>query len=99
MARQTDFYDSEFTSLTQSTTLISIALTTESSIYYIPMDLCTWMSSLGHDPNCDRVEFAGDFLNKTSGSINQAHNALFDARVSLACYQRLMAEMGSTKRR
>jgi len=73
------------------------ALALPSSIYYIPMDLCTWMSSLGHNPDCDRVEFAKDFLNKTSGDINQAHNALFDARVSLACYQRLMSGVGSER--
>lgn len=51
-------------------------------IYYIPFDIATVMKIKGVDPDINREEFAG-----IAGS---KHNALHDARVIRACYERLM---------
>lgn len=53
------------------------------NIYYIPFDICTLMKIKGVDPDISREEFAG-----MEGS---KHNALHDAKVIKACYERLMA--------
>ena len=68
------------------------ALSLPQSIYYIPMDLCTWLSCHGYDPDCNREEFADGYLTDLSAGNGKQHNALFDAKVSLACYQRVLAE-------
>jgi hypothetical protein len=51
------------------------------SIYYIPFDICTLMKIKGVDPDINREEFAG--------ITGQKHNALHDARVIKACYEKL----------
>lgn len=53
------------------------------SVYYIPFDLATAMKIKGIDPDINREEFAG----MTEGS--EKHNALWDAKVIRACYQKL----------
>ena len=51
------------------------------NIYYIPFDICTLMKVRGVDPDINREEYAG-----ITGS---KHNALHDARVIKACYEKL----------
>jgi hypothetical protein len=52
------------------------------NVYYIPFDIATLMKIKGVDPDINREEFAG-----IDGS---KHNALHDARVIKACYDKLM---------
>jgi hypothetical protein len=52
------------------------------NIYYIPFDLCTLFKLKGIDPDANREEFAGMIGNK--------HNALHDARVIKACYEKVI---------
>ena len=54
------------------------------NVYYIPFDLATLFKVKGIDPDINREEYAG----MTGG---QKHNALWDAQVIRACYQRLVA--------
>ena len=54
------------------------------NVYYIPFDIATLMKIKGVDPDISREQFSGiDNLAK--------HNAIDDARVIKACYERLMA--------
>ena len=52
------------------------------NVYYIPFDLCTAFKMKGVDPDVSREEF--------SGMDGTKHNALHDARVIRACYEKLM---------
>lgn len=52
------------------------------NVYYIPFDICTLMKIKGVDPDISREEYAG--------MTGAKHNALHDARVIKACYERLM---------
>jgi hypothetical protein len=52
------------------------------NVYYIPFDICTLFKVKGIDPDINREEFAG-----IEGA---KHNALHDAKVIKACYDRLM---------
>jgi hypothetical protein len=56
------------------------------NVYYIPFDICTLMKVKGVDPDINREEFAG-----ITGS---KHNALHDAKVIKACYDKLIAVNG-----
>jgi len=51
------------------------------NVYYIPFDICTLMKIKGVDPDIHRESFAGIQGVK--------HNALHDARVIKACYEKL----------
>ncbi len=53
------------------------------NVYYIPFDICTLMKEKGIDPDISREEFSGlkDNCKK--------HNALWDAKVIKACYDKL----------
>jgi len=53
------------------------------NVYYIPFDLCTSLLNSGIDPDISREEFAG----MSDGAIK--HNALWDARVIKACFEKL----------
>lgn len=53
------------------------------NIYYIPFDICTFMKVKGVDPDINRETFAG-----MDGA---KHNALHDAKVIKACYEKLQA--------
>jgi len=53
------------------------------SIYYIPMDICTLFKAKGIDPDINREEFAG------IQSRDEKHNALWDAKVIMECYNKL----------
>lgn len=52
------------------------------NIYYIPFDICTLMKIKGVDPDISREEYVG-----TTGA---KHNALHDALVIKACYEKLI---------
>lgn len=52
------------------------------NVHYIPFDICTLFKVKGIDPDINREEFAGIEGKK--------HNALHDARVIKACYDKLM---------
>jgi len=54
------------------------------NISYIPFDICTLMKMKGIDPDIDREEFARI---KVDGN---KHNALYDAKIIKACYERLV---------
>lgn len=55
------------------------------NVYYIPFDLCTLFRVPGVDPDISREEFSG-----MNGSDSEKHNALWDAKVIKACYDKLM---------
>jgi 3'-5' exoribonuclease-like protein len=52
------------------------------NIFYIPFDICTLMKVKGIDPDISREIFSGRNLSR--------HNALDDARIIRACYERLV---------
>jgi len=52
------------------------------NVYYIPFDICTLFKIKGIDPDVSREGFAGIDGKK--------HNALHDAKVIRACYEKLM---------
>jgi hypothetical protein len=53
------------------------------NVYYIPFDICTLFKVKGIDPDISREEFAG-FVS------DEKHNALHDAKVIKACYEKLI---------
>lgn len=58
------------------------------NIYYIPFDICTLMKTSGIDPDINREDFIkneGLLFNK-----NNKHNALHDALIIKACYDKLI---------
>ena len=57
------------------------AFNVPSNIYYIPFDICTLFESNGIDPDVNREEFS-----EMSGP---KHNALWDAKVIMACYKKI----------
>jgi hypothetical protein len=54
------------------------------NVYYIPFDICTLFKLKGVDPDINREEFA------QLDAEGLKHNALWDAQVIKACYQKLM---------
>jgi len=52
------------------------------NVYYIPFDICTLFKIKGVDPDINREQFAGIEGDK--------HNALHDAKVIKACYEKLI---------
>jgi len=52
-------------------------------VFYIPIDICTMFFMKGIDPDISRKEFSG----MTEGA--EKHNALWDAKVIKACYEKL----------
>ena len=54
------------------------------NVYYIPFDICTLFYAKGIDADINREEFT----EMTDDSIK--HNALWDAKVIKACYEKLM---------
>lgn len=63
--------------------LYGSALNIPENVYYIPFDLSTLLKIKGVDPDVNREEYSGI----TTG---HKHNALHDAKVIRACYNRLM---------
>lgn len=62
--------------------LFGHAFSIPKNVYYIPFDICTMFKVRGIDPDVNREEFSG-----IQGS---KHNALHDAIVIKACYEKLM---------
>ena len=58
------------------------------NVYYIPFDIATLMKIKGVDPDINRETFAAPELEQKLKSFK--HNALHDAIVIKACYERLM---------
>lgn len=57
------------------------------NVYYIPFDICTLFKVKGIDPDISREEFAfGEYYAEMKA---QKHNALWDAKVIKACYEKL----------
>jgi hypothetical protein len=54
------------------------------NVYYIPFDICTLFKMKGMDPDINREEFAG------MKDDAEKHNALWDAKVIKACYEKLI---------
>lgn len=54
------------------------------NIYYIPFDICTLFEIKGVDPDISREEFINNSIEGAK------HNALYDAKVIKACYDKLM---------
>ena len=52
-----------------------------SGIGYIPFDICTVFKLKGVDPDISREDFSGIYGDK--------HNALYDAKIIKACYEKL----------
>lgn len=59
------------------------------NVYYIPFDIATLFKAKGIDPDINRETFAfGEYLQEMR---DRKHNALWDAKVIKACYDRLVA--------
>jgi len=58
------------------------------NVSYIPFDLATLLAVAGVDPDVSRTEYAGFSI---PSEALPRHNALFDAKVLRACYERVMA--------
>ncbi|TFJ45130.1 hypothetical protein CKN73_01415 [Carnobacterium divergens] len=54
------------------------------NVYYIPFDICTVFKLKGIDPDISREDFTSSLVAGTK------HNALYDALVIKACYEKLM---------
>ena len=60
------------------------------NVYYIPFDIATLFKIKGFDPDISREEFG---LSNESGVVpHTKHNALWDAKVIKACYEKLYKE-------
>ncbi len=63
-------------------------------VYYIPFDICTVFKLKGIDPDTVREDFVFDnaptVLSYLNGIEIKKHNALWDAKVIKACYDKLM---------
>jgi hypothetical protein len=61
-----------------------------SNVYYIPFDICTQFKLKDVDPDIHRETFAEGFIDTKGIAIGEAkHNALWDAVVIKACYDKL----------
>lgn len=65
--------------------LFGDAFSIPENVYYIPFDICTVFKLKGIDPDISREEFSDLEAGK-----DQKHNALWDAKVIKACYEKLM---------
>lgn len=67
-----------------------------SNVYYIPLDISTFLHLRGYDPDVSREEFADGYIDTNNKGINPEivvkHNALWDAYVIKGCYNRLCNE-------
>ncbi|WP_438446879.1 3'-5' exoribonuclease domain-containing protein [Gorillibacterium sp. sgz5001074] len=66
--------------------LFGHAFNIPNNVYYIPFDICTVFKLKGIDPDVSREDFAG----AKDWNVEHKHNALHDAKVIKACYERLM---------
>lgn len=68
------------------------ALSIPKELYYIPFDICTLMKVKGVDPDIKRETYSRDVLKKYRTPELTQHNALHDARVIRACYEKLISD-------
>lgn len=61
------------------------------NVYYIPFDICTLFKVKDIDPDVDREAFAFDGSLNANIAQKQKHNALWDAQVIKACYEKLIS--------
>lgn len=66
--------------------LFGTAFDIPENVYYIPFDICTLFKIKGVDPDINREEFSELTLTEET----KKHNALWDAKVIKACYEKLM---------
>jgi DNA polymerase III epsilon subunit-like protein len=66
--------------------LFGTAFDIPKNVYYIPFDICTLFKIKGIDPDISREDFA------KLPSVPIKHNALWDAKVIKACYEKLISE-------
>ncbi len=64
------------------------ALSIPCQIFYMPFDIATLFKLRGLDPDSDRTVFAG--LPASAEGLDIRHNALYDARLTQACYKKLI---------
>ena len=64
--------------------LFGHAFNIPNNVYYIPFDICTLFELKNVDPDINREMFAG--------MDGEKHNALHDAKVIKACYEKLMLQ-------
>ncbi len=64
------------------------ALKVPAFIYYIPFDICTLFQTKGINPDVNREKFA-----RMTAGIKDKHNALWDAIVIRACYEKLVEKL------
>ena len=65
-----------------------------SNVFYIPFDICTLFYAKGIDPDINREQYADGVIDVHTSEHwgeNPKHNALWDAYVIRACYQKLTA--------
>ena len=65
------------------------------NVYYIPFDICPLLLEKVGDADINREEYAGNMI-EVNDSHNwgvKKHNALWDAYVIRACYNRLMSQV------
>lgn len=55
------------------------------NVYYIPFDICTLFKMKNIDPDVSREKFIGEEV------AGVKHNALYDAKVIKACYEKLVS--------
>lgn len=58
------------------------------NVYYIPFDICTLFEAKGIDPDISRERF----IDSESAFDGNKHNALWDAKVIKACYEKLWVQ-------
>jgi hypothetical protein len=59
-------------------------------VYYIPFDICTYFKLKGIDPDINREDYAREGQWFPEDQV-QKHNALWDAKVIFACYNKLIS--------
>jgi len=60
------------------------------NVYYIPFDICTLFYAKGIDPDVNREDFSE--MAFMSDETPKKHNALWDAKVIKACYDKLVSD-------
>ena len=66
------------------------AVAVPTHVYYIPFDICTLMKIKGINPDVNREIFA---FGRPELGEHEKHNALWDAKVIQACYEKLVNQL------
>lgn len=70
--------------------LFGHAFNIPSNVYYMPFDICTLFKIKGINPDINRERFSEVVTNEIENKSYTKHNALWDAKVIKACYEKLM---------